>query len=94
MGRAGEGVVNVDRFTWEQRALCAQIDPEIWFWNDGGYALAKRLCRRCPVLRTCLEQVLADESGRPANQRIGVWGGMGPATRYREERRRLAKATS
>ena len=83
-----------ERFAWEQNALCATVDPEIWFWSDGGYALAKRLCRQCPVLRACREQVLADEAGRPAHHRVGVWGGMGPATRYREERRRLAGVAS
>jgi WhiB family redox-sensing transcriptional regulator len=57
---------------WHQRALCAEIDPELWFPDKGdskSSATAKHLCQLCPVKAECLEEALTE--GRD----FGVWGG-------------------
>ena len=81
-----------DAYGWANTALCAQIDPDLW--HDGlasfGYATAKHYCRRCPVLAECIDAVIADEWGLEKQRRLGVWGGMTPAARVKEEQRRRA----
>ena len=60
---------------WRHRAACLDEDPELFFpiGNTGPALLqieeAKAVCRRCPVMETCLQWAL--ESGQDA----GVWGG-------------------
>jgi WhiB family redox-sensing transcriptional regulator len=68
---------------WQLRALCSQMDPELWFpepWEDE--APAKAVCGRCPVRAACLAYAL------DTNEQHGVWGGLSPEER-REARRRL-----
>ena len=85
--------MNGDAYAWANNALCAQIDPDLW--HDGlggfGYSVAKYYCRRCPVLHQCIDSVIADEWGTEVQQRLGVWGGMTPSARVKEERRRAAR---
>jgi WhiB family redox-sensing transcriptional regulator len=66
---------------WQDEALCAEIDPEIFFPEKGGSSWqAKRVCRSCPVRAECLDYALTHEDAG----RYGIWGG------YSEhERRRL-----
>lgn len=58
---------------WTVDALCAQIDPEVWFPEKGcgpaASAKAKALCAQCPVQQPCLEAAL--ERG----EQYGIWGG-------------------
>jgi WhiB family redox-sensing transcriptional regulator len=52
----GGGVVPADaaREVWES-ALCAQVDPELFFPEKGQpSAPAKAVCARCPVTALCL----------------------------------------
>jgi WhiB family transcriptional regulator, redox-sensing transcriptional regulator len=61
---------------WLGRALCRQLDPELWFpepWEDD--TPAKAVCGRCPVRAACLAYSLA------ANAEHGVWGGLSPEER-------------
>ena len=56
---------------WTDGALCAQVDPELWFpepWTLGLDAIA--ICRACPVRTPCLKYAL----DRPGTE--GVWGGL------------------
>ncbi|WP_166503527.1 WhiB family transcriptional regulator [Modestobacter italicus] len=56
---------------WQDRALCAQIDPEVFFPARGeSTRTAKDVCAACPVMGRCLDQALADD------ERYGVWGGL------------------
>ena len=65
-----------DREDWQQRALCAQTDPEAFFPEQGGStAEAKAVCARCPVTAECLEHVLVHD------ERFGVWAGLSEAER-------------
>lgn len=73
--------VNTDH-TWEVDALCAGIDPTLWFPAAGEDNLvAKRICLECPVRVRCLETALATESFKGREYRFGIWGGLGPTER-------------
>ncbi|HEU5475854.1 MAG TPA: WhiB family transcriptional regulator [Actinophytocola sp.] len=66
---------------WQERALCAQTDPEAFFPEKGGSTReAKRICQGCEVRAECLEYALAHD------ERFGIWGGLSE-----RERRRLKK---
>jgi WhiB family redox-sensing transcriptional regulator len=59
---------------WVDQALCATIDPDLWFGEYGGNNYeAKKLCQGCPVRAQCLEY------GK--DEKWGVWGGLGPSAR-------------
>ncbi|RBO92523.1 transcription factor WhiB [Nocardia puris] len=66
---------------WQERALCAQTDPEAFFPEKGGSTReAKRICMGCEVRDECLEYALAHD------ERFGIWGGLSE-----RERRRLKR---
>lgn len=66
---------------WQERALCAQTDPEAFFPEKGGSTReAKRICQGCEVRSECLEYALAHD------ERFGIWGGLSE-----RERRKLKK---
>jgi WhiB family redox-sensing transcriptional regulator len=66
---------------WRARALCAQVDPDIFFPDKGeSPAAAKRVCASCEVRAECLQDAL------DRNERFGVWGGLSE-----RERRVLAR---
>ena len=66
---------------WQERALCAQTDPEAFFPEKGGSTReAKRICLGCEVKDECLESALAND------ERFGIWGGLSE-----RERRRLKR---
>jgi WhiB family redox-sensing transcriptional regulator len=66
---------------WQERALCAQTDPEAFFPEKGGSTReAKKVCLGCDVRGECLEYALAHD------ERFGIWGGLSE-----RERRRLKK---
>lgn len=66
---------------WQERALCAQTDPEAFFPEKGGSTReAKRICLGCDVKDECLEYALAND------ERFGIWGGLSE-----RERRRLKR---
>jgi len=72
---------------WIQRALCRDVDPDIFFpVGTSGPALeqaqrAKAICASCKVRAQCLDWALA------TGQDSGVWGGMDE-----EERREIRRA--
>jgi WhiB family transcriptional regulator, redox-sensing transcriptional regulator len=66
---------------WQERALCAQTDPEAFFPEKGGSTReAKRICLGCEVRDECLDYALAHD------ERFGIWGGLSE-----RERRRLKR---
>ena len=70
---------------WQDRALCAQTDPEAFFPEKGGSTReAKRVCRSCEVRAECLEYALESD------ERFGIWGGLSE----RERRRITAQPAS
>jgi WhiB family redox-sensing transcriptional regulator len=68
--------------TWQERALCAQTDPEAFFPEKGGSTReAKRICTTCEVRAECLEYALEHD------ERFGIWGGLSERERRRLKRR-------
>ena len=66
---------------WQDKALCAQTDPEAFFPEKGGSTReAKKICLGCEVRHECLEYALAHD------ERFGIWGGLSE-----RERRRLKR---
>jgi WhiB family redox-sensing transcriptional regulator len=74
---SGESV----ELSWQERALCAQTDPEAFFPEKGGSTRdAKRICSGCDVRQQCLDYALQND------ERFGIWGGLSE-----RERRKLKK---
>ena len=66
---------------WQDRALCAQTDPEAFFPEKGGSTReAKKICGTCEVRNSCLDYALEND------ERFGIWGGLSE-----RERRKLRK---
>jgi WhiB family redox-sensing transcriptional regulator len=93
LGRGGamhelQLIMNVDLFgtaqdelSWQERALCAQTDPEAFFPEKGGSTRdAKKVCVGCEVRGECLEYALEHD------ERFGIWGGLSE-----RERRKFKK---
>ena len=81
--------MNADTFEWQDNALCARMDPDLWHTSpqDGGkYTEARNYCLTCPVLTECRLSVLRREWGLAATERRGVWAGMTAAARVKAER--------
>ncbi|HEV7471407.1 MULTISPECIES: WhiB family transcriptional regulator [unclassified Pseudonocardia] len=79
-----DGQDAADEQDWQERALCAQTDPEAFFPEKGGSTReAKRICSGCEVRAECLEYALAQD------ERFGIWGGLSE-----RERRRLRRGGS
>ena len=71
----------LEEFGWQERALCAQTDPEAFFPEKGGSTRdAKKVCVGCDVRGICLEYALAHD------ERFGIWGGLSE-----RERRKFKK---
>lgn len=67
---------------WQERALCAQTDPEAFFPEKGGSTReAKKVCTQCEVRAECLDYALAHD------ERFGIWGGLSERERRKLKRR-------
>jgi WhiB family redox-sensing transcriptional regulator len=76
--------VEADEAGWQERALCAQTDPEAFFPEKGGSTReAKKVCLTCEVRTDCLESALMND------ERFGIWGGLSE-----RERRKLKKSAA
>ena len=66
---------------WQEKALCAQTDPEAFFPEKGGSTReAKRVCSSCEVRAECLEYALEND------ERFGIWGVLSERERRRMRR--------
>ena len=78
----GGDEVDEGPLAWQERALCAQTDPEAFFPEKGGSTReAKRVCASCEVREECLEYALAND------ERFGIWGGLSERERRKLKRR-------
>lgn len=60
-----------DEYDWRDDALCAQVDPEIFFPPKGGSSEdAKKVCTQCDVREQCLQYAIDNDEA------LGVWGGL------------------
>jgi WhiB family transcriptional regulator, redox-sensing transcriptional regulator len=80
-GLLGIGL-EADAQSWQERALCAETDPEAFFPEKGGSTReAKKICTGCEVKAECLEYALTKD------ERFGIWGGLSERERRRLRRR-------
>lgn len=78
-----------DTWDWQLRAACKDVSTSQFFHpeNERGMARAdrderaKKICYRCPVMRSCREHALR------SHEPYGVWGGLSE----RERQELLAK---
>lgn len=62
--------LDLGELAWQDRALCAQTDPDAFYPEKGGSTReAKKVCRNCEVRQECLEYALQHD------ERFGIWGG-------------------
>ena len=73
--------IDLDR-SWQAKANCMGVDPELFFPERGASTReAKEVCRGCVVKENCLEFALAN------GEKFGIWGCMSE-----RERRRIRRA--
>lgn len=75
-----------NRQPWMDEAICAQVDGDLWFPENGDSGTAKRakkICRGCPVKQACLQHAL--DTKVP----LGIFGG-----KSERERRKILKAAA
>jgi len=71
-----------DPLGWQERALCAQTDPEAFFPEKGGSTReAKKVCTGCEVRADCLDYAQQND------ERFGIWGGLSERERRKLKRR-------
>ena len=76
-------LVDPERQTWQRKANCMGVDPDLFFPERGASTReAKEVCRGCVVREDCLEYALAN------GEKFGIWGGMSERERRRIRRRR------
>ena len=74
---------------WQDRARCAETDPEAFFPRKGHpTSAAKAVCRSCEVSAECLEYALEMEGQPGTLHRHGIWAGTTPKDRLRIARER------
>jgi WhiB family redox-sensing transcriptional regulator len=68
---ADRGVSAAQPDTWQDRAACTTVDPDLFYPQEAGHAWrGKQVCQRCPVWRDCLADALR------TGDRHGIRGGL------------------
>lgn len=71
-------------FTFDaSEALCAQVDPELFFPLQGdadSAQVAKQICTKCPLITACLSEAIL------TNSNDGIWGASTPKDRQKIRR--------
>ena len=74
---------------WMADGNCRLHPPATFFPSDGaGVDRARKICKDCPVVRTCLDFALEERIDH------GVWGGCSERERRRILKRRRAESES
>ena len=74
--------ISDEELPWAEEALCAYVDPDVFFPEKGGSSReAKRICAQCAVRGECLDYALAND------ERFGIWGGLSERERRRFKRK-------
>jgi len=61
---------------WRSDALCAQVDAEIFYPDQGGgHKDALSICYKCPARLDCLIEAVQ------SSEQFGIWGGTTPSQR-------------
>ncbi|MEZ5217866.1 MAG: WhiB family transcriptional regulator [Ilumatobacteraceae bacterium] len=78
--------IEVQRPTWQLRASCRGVGPDVFFPSRGeSSAAAREFCAGCPVSAPCLEYAIANDCR-------GWWGGTSERDRVRLVRQRRREA--
>ena len=79
-----QALLRTEDRSWQSRANCMGVDPELFFPERGTSTReAKEVCRGCVVREDCLEYALAN------GEKFGIWGGMSERERRRVRRMRV-----
>jgi WhiB family transcriptional regulator, redox-sensing transcriptional regulator len=79
--------IRLDDRSWQDRANCLGVDPDLFFPERGASTReAKEVCRGCVVRMDCLEYALVN------GEKFGIWGGMSERERRRLRRQRAQAA--
>ena len=79
-----EALIGEGERTWQSRANCMGVDPDLFFPERGSSTReAKEVCRGCVVREDCLEFAIAN------GEKFGIWGGMSERERRRVRRARV-----
>jgi len=82
MERLLQALGDAEELSWQDKANCMGVDPDLFFPERGASTReAKEVCRGCVVRLDCLEYALDN------SEKFGIWGGMSE-----RERRRLRRA--
>jgi WhiB family redox-sensing transcriptional regulator len=79
-------------YRWQDDALCAETDPELFFPEQGSPdPAARRTCRACPVQPECLEYALGFAGDQYLD--FGIWAATSASQRKKilRERRKAEK---
>lgn len=80
-------MAGVREMEWADRALCAEVDPELFFPEKGQPVIsAKRVCMACEVRAECLEYAI------DRGEQHGIWGGLSAEQRRRVKAARVRDA--
>jgi WhiB family redox-sensing transcriptional regulator len=83
---------------WQSHGVCRHEDPDLFFPAGSGGEFhgqieeAKAVCRRCPVLTTCLEDALDDPRENTSHGQHGIRAALTPAERQALKTRTEATA--
>jgi len=73
--------------TWQRKANCMGVDPDLFFPERGSSTReAKEVCRGCVVREECLEYAVT------YGEKFGIWGGLSERERRKIRRRRTLEA--
>jgi WhiB family redox-sensing transcriptional regulator len=87
-------VTAAERFAWQGRAACRDMDIRLFYGVEGEGLIdrrlrehdAKRVCADCPVRQDCLDEAVRNGTS------WGVWGGLNGDGIDAERRRRARRA--
>ncbi|MET1033022.1 MAG: WhiB family transcriptional regulator [Candidatus Saccharimonadales bacterium] len=77
--RAEELVALGEDVDWRVKALCGEMDPDIFFPEERNkltFSVPKRICASCPVKPECAEAVIAEELHEEPSLVAGYRAGM------------------
>ncbi|MFF8716205.1 WhiB family transcriptional regulator [Streptomyces sp. NPDC015184] len=81
------------KYEWMDQALCAQVDPDLWFPGGAGSGShkAKKVCEVCPVSAECGGYADLLEGDGSNGRRHGMWGGRSAQQRTKPRPRDAAR---
>lgn len=80
---------------WRRDAACRGKNDAMFPDNNvDRIADAKAICRACPVIQQCLDDVMRAEGNKTKDSRYGIAAGLTPAQRHHLYRKQTGRWTS